>query len=119
LANETHNYLDKVDELQQIFMAKALVLRKFPKHVSNVKSLKLRAASSLAERAIGAAYRHYSHERYRESRQFLMLALKYRPGSLWNTRVHRLAAKLLLGKRGTEAVIEMKRLLVSIHGEQA
>lgn len=113
-SNETYNYLDSVSEFEQILMAKRLVLKKCQHRVSDAKSLVSSAATRLAERAIDSAYRHYSYKRYPETKRFLMFALKCSRHSVCNTRVHRLAAKLLLGTRGTEAVVEIKRLFASI-----
>jgi glycosyltransferase involved in cell wall biosynthesis len=114
--NETGNFLNTTRELEQYFMAKKLVLEKHPERVVDSESLLSKVTDWVAEKALNAAEANEFHQRQREAREHLLFAIRIKPVLAVNKRAQSLAAKLLLGQRGTKTVINLKQRLAKSRG---
>lgn len=82
-----------------------------PGLVPEVDSIRRDVVNAYAGFALDSAYGRYYRREFHAARQLLQTSVKLRPILIANDRTIRLAAKLLLGERGTELARKGKYLL--------
>ena len=109
--NESLNFYDHTENLKQHFLAKTVLLDRFPGQVPRCKEMRARMRREYGEKALSLAAHHYSHGRYDMAKALIQFSAEaYRP-IITNDRFIRLGAKLVLGVQGTRWVTDAKAIL--------
>jgi glycosyltransferase involved in cell wall biosynthesis len=116
--NETNNFTTSVRGLEQVYMAKRIVLDKFPARIPKAKELKASIAREYGTVALHQVYHYYHRQQFDMARQYLLFVLRIQPSLLKNMSDIRLSAQLLLGAQGTALVRRTKRLLLKESAER-
>lgn len=96
--NETNRFKKSWREIEELHLAKSLILRKYAKHISDFPSINQHVKKEMVQRAIDQARSDYQHLRLREMFRCLWLVLRFWPPFLLNHNTIILVFTLLLGE---------------------
>jgi glycosyltransferase involved in cell wall biosynthesis len=106
--SETDRVLNTPFRIEQILLAKNLVLFDKKNEIPNSEWLKQEVKRCAAGEALGSALRAYYEDSFRDSWEFLKLALKVRPPMITEPKFVRLFIRLALGMRCVRAYRRIK-----------